>query len=61
MSKYATAYENGKDLRRCDKCGSESFHMAKKVMIFSPHGMTIPWLWSCEVHPLPDSLIDEAK
>ena len=59
--KLKLAFENGVDVRLCEECGKRSYHEAKRVQIFKATGMTFQWVWSCEMHPLPDLLVIEAE
>lgn len=58
MSRYKAAPEGAQDVRRCDACGTNTFHDAVQRMVFSASGARMMWLWQCENHPLPEVVSD---
>lgn len=57
--KIRVAPEGAQDVKRCDECGTNTFHDAVQRMVYSPGGARTMWLWQCEKHPLPDPVVDE--
>ena len=47
------------DLRQCRTENRPSFHVPQTVMVYSSGGARKMRLWSCENHPLPDSITDK--
>jgi hypothetical protein len=47
------------DVRKCLKCGHDSFFVPQRVTVFSKGGARRMNLWTCEKHPLPDTITDD--
>jgi hypothetical protein len=46
------------DIRPCASCKGVSFHVPQEVMVLSASGARKMRLWTCEQHPLPDTITD---
>lgn len=49
------------DLFLCHPCGTRTWHVPQKVMVFSASGARSMRLWACEKHPLPDTVTDNPE
>jgi len=47
------------DVKFCPECKANTFHDSVVRMVYSPGGARSMWLWQCEKHPLPETVVDE--
>lgn len=63
MAKYKAVHPGTKDdaadVLRCEECGTNTFHVVQKVMVYTSGGARSVRIWTCEDHPAPESITDE--